>query len=243
LRCENPAKHPFATLAPNGLKHATTDLARVAEWWSIAPDCNVGVATGSAVVLDIDPRHGGEASLAALEREHGPFPATWQALTGGGGEHIYFSAPDGQEIRNSAGRLGPGLDVRGVGGYVVAPPSVHISGRPYAWSVDHHPDEVALAPLPAWLAARLTAPALGGAISTDWQAVLGVGGVGEGRRNDTLARLVGHLLRRYVDPHLVLELAHAWNEARCCPPLPADEVAITVNSICRRELQRRREAA
>ena len=60
-------------------------------------------------------------------------------ITGGGGEHYYYRAPKGAAIRNNVGKLGEGLDLRGVGGYVIAPPSLHISGHPYVWSVDGTP--------------------------------------------------------------------------------------------------------
>ena len=92
--------------------------------------------------------------LQRLEGDHGLLPSTWRFLTGGGGEHILFRHP-GSTIPNSAGKIGPGVDVRGDGGYIVAPPSEHISGRLYAISVDHHPDEVALADPPLWLLQRL----------------------------------------------------------------------------------------
>ena len=63
------------------------------------------------------------------------------------------SANPGRNVPNSASAVGPGIDVRGDGGYIVAPPPLHMSGRPYAISVDHHPDDVPLADAPAWLAA------------------------------------------------------------------------------------------
>lgn len=77
------------------------------------------------MVLDVDPEEGGEESLAALQRANGPHPRTASSRTGGGGTHLFYRYPGqaGREIRNSAGFLGPGLDVRGDGGYVVVPPS------------------------------------------------------------------------------------------------------------------------
>jgi hypothetical protein len=238
LGCGNAGKHPYGSLAPNGLKNATTTAATIAEWWHIMPEANVGLATGDIVVLDVDPPKGGNASLATLEQTNGALPTTWQVRTGSGGRHFYFRPPAGVDIRNSSGRIAPGLDIRGAGGYVVAPPSRHVSGGYYEWIVD--PDGPLVEP-PTWLAALIRRPSFMEGVASDWRGVAGF--VGEGARNTTLARIAGHLLRRYVDPHLVLDLAHAWNEARCLPPLPAEEVTITVNSICRRELQRRRTAA
>ncbi len=239
-RCDSPAKHPMARLAPRGVKNASADPATVRHWWSIAPLANIGLATGPVVVLDIDPRHGGDESLSTLERQHGTVPHTWRVLTGGGGEHIYFAVSQGSEIRNSAGRLGQGLDIRGVGGYVVAPPSVHISGHPYAWSVDHHPDHAPLALMPGWMVHLLLGPAAAGQKATvqDWRELV-TDGVQDGCRNTAVARLTGHLLRRYVDPELAHQLIQAWNIARCRPPLSQEEVTRTVGSIAKRELKRR----
>ncbi|HET7487958.1 MAG TPA: bifunctional DNA primase/polymerase [Acidimicrobiales bacterium] len=144
--CASPAKHPRSR---HGLHDATTDAAAVAAWWRRWPQANVGVRTGGGlVVLDVDPAHGGADSLAALEAAVGPLPATMTVHTGGGGLHLYFA--HGHALRNSAGKLGPGLDVRGEGGYVIAPPSRHISGAAYRWS-----DGAGLAPLPAAIVERL----------------------------------------------------------------------------------------
>jgi Bifunctional DNA primase/polymerase, N-terminal len=103
------------------------------------------------VVVDVDGAHG-RAALAALERTHASLPRTLAAVTARG-VHLYFRA-GAHRIANSAGRLGAGLDVRGRGGYVAAPPSLHADGHRYRWSIRRRP-----APLPPWLAGPLTAPA------------------------------------------------------------------------------------
>jgi hypothetical protein len=122
------------------------------DWFSRSPDYNVAVVTGSLsglVVLDVDPRHGGKESLVRLEREHGRLPKTVEAVTGGGGRHLYFSHPGG-EVRNRA-NIEPGIDLRGDGGCIVAPPSIHPSGKPYRWKKGRAPGELKLACLPDWL--------------------------------------------------------------------------------------------
>jgi Bifunctional DNA primase/polymerase, N-terminal len=143
----------------NGLHDAATDRLTVERWWTrIWPGANVAIRAGSEsglLVLDVDGEAGADA-LAALEREHAELGATVECLTGGGGRHLYFAHPGG-ELRNSAGRLAPGLDVRGDGGYVIAPPSRHSSGGRYEWSVDGHPDELEPAQAPAWLLEGLRA--------------------------------------------------------------------------------------
>jgi hypothetical protein len=241
-KCEHPGKHPLPRLAPNGLKNATTCAPTVERWFSQARLANVGLATGPVIVLDVDPRHGGDESLRELEAEHGPLPLTWRVFTGGGGEHIFFLPPEGIEIRNSAGDRGglaPGLDIRGIGGYVVAPASLHASGRTYEWSVDHHPDETPLAPMPDWMVAALGRPQPGEARpASAWRQLVSEG-VTNGSRNDAVTRLAGLLLRRHVDALVAHELVQAWNLARCAPPLSPDEVARSFASIARRELKRR----
>ena len=125
------------------------------EHWKRHPLLNVGIATGPAsdvFVLDIDPAKGGLETLRALRAQHGRLPLTPLVRTGSDGWHLYFDFPEGQEVTNSAGKLGPGLDVRGVGGYVVAPPSLHPNGKRYAWHPGRAPsDGVVPPPAPCWL--------------------------------------------------------------------------------------------
>ena len=146
--CEPGAKRP---LTRNGHWDATTDPRAIRRWWGRWPTANVGVPTGrksGVVVLDVDPDAGGSESLAKLERAGGSAPTTARARTGGGGIHLFFRHPSGTEIRNSAGLLGAGLDVRGEGGYVVVPPSR--TRGPYRW-VDTSPFAEA-----SWLVERLS---------------------------------------------------------------------------------------
>jgi hypothetical protein len=238
LRCENPGKHPMGRLVPRGLNDATTDEAQVRHLWACRADANIGIATGRVVVLDIDPRHDGDKTLADLEQKHGAITTTWRVATGGGGVHLYFN-PD-REVRSNAGALGPGLDVRGTGGYVIAPPSVHVSGNPYTW--ERAPEQTAMAPLPAWLLASSRAIVKAATPAASWRALV-AGGVGEGHRNDAVTRLAGHLLRREVDPLVTFEFLLTWNAARCRPPLDETEVAGIVARIAERELRRREGAA
>lgn len=133
-------------------KRASADAQQVREWWGKWAAANVGIATGNGLlVLDVDVGEGkaGEASLAALEAEHGALPPTLTAVTGSGGYHLFFSYEG--KLGNSAGKLGAGLDTRGDGGYVVAAPSVHPNGERYCW-ID---GSVAVAPAPVWLVERL----------------------------------------------------------------------------------------
>lgn len=132
----NNGKMP-ATL--HGHQDAAIDPVEVATLWQHRPTANIGIATGASglAVIDIDRKHGvdGWRGLADCLKRLGELPGpTRMVSTPSGGAHIYFRAPAGFEIRNSAGRLAPGVDVRACGGYVVAPPSV-ISGKAYRWDV------------------------------------------------------------------------------------------------------------
>jgi hypothetical protein len=167
--CESVAKHPIHRLVPHGLHDASSALDTVTRWWRSVPRANVGIRTGAAsdlVVLDVDGPHGRRA-LRTLVAAHGLFAARW-ARTGGGGWHAYFSHP-GTNVPSSAGRVGDRLDLRGEGGYVVAPPSRHWSGQAYQWIA--LPDDAAppsgreLPPLPGWLLERAVRTATGGSPS------------------------------------------------------------------------------
>jgi Bifunctional DNA primase/polymerase, N-terminal/AAA domain len=133
---------------------ATADAEKVRRWWTEEhPDAGVGIVTGPGSglwVLDVDDPD----SLAELEERHERLPATLTSITGSGGYHLFFRWPAGAEVRNDAGRrLGPGLDVRGEGGFVVAPPTLHPNGAEYAWDLGE-PEEPADAP--AWLLELVT---------------------------------------------------------------------------------------
>jgi len=211
----------------------------ISDWFQRWPDANVGIVTGRVsrlVVVDIDVHHGGLESLAKLERVHGPLARTVEASTGGGGRHLYFAHPDGT-LRNRVG-LHPGIDLRADGGCVVAPPSVHPSGRRYAWAAGRAPDQVQVAQLPPWFLDSMHASAHAGHTLPHWRRLVHEGVV-EGERNATLASLTGHLLWHGVDPEVALELMLAWNQTRCRPPLPDAEVAQVVHSIARLHNQQR----
>lgn len=156
--CGSPGKHP---LVPRGLHEATTAHEVIREWWQRWPDANVAIATGAVsnlVVVDIDPPDG-NATLTHLQTVGYELPATLAARTGSGGTHLLYQHP-GVQIRNTArtlpgydGKLA-GVDLRGDGGYIVAPPSNHLSGATYRW-IDGPTEPV---PLPAWLREPERAP-------------------------------------------------------------------------------------
>lgn len=230
-----PGKKEPAT--SNGLSAATLDTTQVVKWWTKHPNCNVGVATGveaGFVVLDIDGDDGFE-SLLSLTREFGDLPTTASVCTPSGGQHYYFKTPQGG-LRNSAGKVGRCIDVRGDGGYVLVPPSQLRGGKAY------EPDERAtIAEMPEWLleiATRHTRSDAGAQETSEWMDMIRAG-VAEGGRNHAMARLAGHFLRRYIDLELTREVCHLINRAKFKPSLPDYEVDRTVESVYTRELQRR----
>lgn len=138
----------------HGFLDATTDPECVRSWWERCPNANVGLALCfngfDAFAVDVDPRNGG--SLDRLVRRFGALPQTVQALTGGGGNHVLLMG------RVASTGLPPGIDIKGVGGYIVLPPSIHPSGYPYRWDSARRPTEVEIAPAPAELLGALARP-------------------------------------------------------------------------------------
>jgi hypothetical protein len=140
--CLERRKEPACS---RGFHDATTNPATIRRWFSGPHNYNVAIATGTMSgiwVLDVDGEHG-DRVMADLERQHGELPPTAEVITGRG-VHLWFRA-DGP-IPSSVERIGPSVDVRGDGGYVVAPPSIHPMGCAYEWANDRPP-----APAPEWL--------------------------------------------------------------------------------------------
>lgn len=224
--CESPGKHPRTS---HGLKDATCDPAIIREWWARWADANVGVVTGpesSILVLDVDGRQG-EQSLVELERSGCPLPDTFTVKTGGGGQHIYFLWPDGANVRNSASRIAPGLDIRGQGGYVVAPPSVHASGARYEIN------ELAIPPVPCpeWLVSLIRVANAGQTRHSEPE----VGAVLEHpNRHPHLCSLAGTMHKRGMEPAAIEAALLAENAAKCSPPLSEERVKALAHDISTR---------
>jgi hypothetical protein len=238
--CTSPAKHPRTR---RGLHDATTDPHTVAAWWRRWPTANVALRTGAAsglVVVDVDPAHGGDAALERLIAQHGSLPQTLTVLTGSGGRHFYFAHP-GRTVGNSAGTLGAGLDIRGDGGYVVAPPSRHITGGVYQWA-----DSGCLAALPSWLEQprpqpvplrdevmhpRRQADSSAWATQALWGELARVRQSQPGRRNNDLNRAAFALGQLVGGGHLDAGIVHdLLVEAGLAVGLDNREVAATIHS-------------
>src|SRR5262249_36033950 len=134
--CASP-RHPRPPHNPprpqTGVTHAPPAPAPVTRWWSEWPRAHLAIACGPSglLVVDVDPRNGGDASLSDLEARYGPFPDTPRQLTGGGGLHLLLARPNRPHVRGPRHGLGRGIDLKADGGYLIAAPSGHRSGRPY----------------------------------------------------------------------------------------------------------------
>ncbi len=118
-------------------KVATTDHQRIEAWFGKCPDYSIGIDCGRSnlVVIDADVKNDGLGNLGSLIAEIPEFRYAPKVKTGGGGLHYYFAAPAEREVKSSAGQIAPGIDVRAVGGFIVAPPSLHESGERYEWEI------------------------------------------------------------------------------------------------------------
>lgn len=141
--CHSPGKHP---IPDNGFKDGTTDVVMIKKWWEQSPSANIGLWCRGLIVVDVDPRNGGDESLEELfstvADKHGFDTLT--AITGGNGRHYIFNAPDDA---NYDCKPSPGIEIKSSGGLIVAVPSVHISGRRYEWE----DASAKIAPAPQWL--------------------------------------------------------------------------------------------
>ena len=208
----------------NGFLDATTDDSIIRAWWTRWPQANVGIATGQRsgiAVLDIDPRHGGDAALAALVAKHGEIPDTPTVLTNADGQHLYFSIAVRAPTHDLAD--GGGLILKADSGYVVAPPSIHPNGCVYVRDVLWKPVRRPLAPLPGWLLGHSQhkglAPPLPEIIT-------------DGNRNRLLASLAGSMRRRRASEGAILAALMEEN-GRCEPPLPEHELSSIAHSVAR----------
>lgn len=233
--CGSPGKHP---LTGQGFKEANRDEAQIRGWWTRWPAANIAIPTGAVSgfdVLDVDPRHGGEESLAELELIHGRLPVTVEQITGGG-QHLLFKHREG--VASRTGVL-PGIDVRGEGGYILTAPSNHHSGRQYAWELSSRPGEVDLAEWPAWLLEMVQQPTNG---KPKEPAPAIEGPIPEGGRNATLTSLAGTMRRRGMGELEILAALRAVNETRCKPPLTDTELQGITGSVVRYAPQHRETA-
>ena len=202
----------------------------ICRWWQHYPNANIGIVTGKIsgiVVIDLDPDKDDNENGAKVYEQA---PTDFITKTGRGGYHLYYRYPeDVDHIPNRVGLL-PGVDIRADGGYVVAPPSTHSSGRLYEWTRRGEPGK--LPPhLVGLLTSRISAERDGEEDSPKWLSDL-LAGARKGQRNDACARLCGYLFGKGMPKDVVLTIVRQWNEKNR-PPLPDHEVVATVESVCK----------
>lgn len=222
----------------HGCKDAALIGAEDAEQWG---NHNIGIATGSIngiIVIDIDMDEDsgkdGFRWLRKWELEHGPLPETWSVCTPRGGMHYYF-AYNGSDIRNSTDE-DKAIDIRGEGGYVVAPPSrTRVGG--YEWEVA--PQDVPIAPVDIHVMdfIRSVSGANGNSEKFELPTV-----VTSGARNDTLFKLASSLQAKGMEDSLILDALRGANSSRCKPPLSEQDVLKIWNSVVNRYEKGRSDA-
>jgi hypothetical protein len=186
------------------------------------------------LVIDIDPRSGGDKSWESISAQPTrALPHSWRVRSGGNGEHLCFQ----NTLGIKGGDLARGIEVKGKGGYVVGVGCPHISGRTYEWQPQCNPKEAPLAPPPDWLAKLIgNRTYLGVTMPPQAWANLLRERFGEGARRKTLLRIVGKLATvPGNDSQIITELMLAWSVAKCDPPLPEAEVVSVVEDIFTRE--------
>lgn len=210
---------------------ATSDAEQVRRWWERWRGANIGLATGPLVAIDLDvkPEVDGRETWEAIKAEAGiDDGGAWVNLTPRGGHHLIFEA-NGATVRSSAGQLGEGVDVRGVGGYIVLPPST-FKGKVYTWEISNHPDDGDTIPLPAPLLALLATVEKRKAAAEPVGAV-----IPKGKRNDTLTSLAGTMRRRGLGADAIEAALQVENANRCQPPLGESDVEKIAASIGKKE--------
>jgi len=220
-------------LTPHGCKDAKKDVGAIQSWWKRWPDASIGIATGSVsnlVVIDEDRDDekglDGYEAVKMWERENAPLPDTAQAITGRGGYHLYYHY-NGNDIRNRAGLL-EGVDVRGEGGYVIAPPSVHPNGTEYIWEYD--PEEMPVAELNGTVRQLLQVDTEKNGTQEEFKLPETIGA---GSRNDTLFKLACSLQSQGLPDVAIMQAVKETNATRCTPPLSDDELTIITESALR----------
>lgn len=224
--CSSPGKHP---LIKGGANNSSRNLDQINFWWTKWPYANIGIPTGKKsgiIVLDVDLKGDGIKTLKQLLGNK-KIEGTTIARTGSGGYHILFKYENG--ITNKV-RFASGLDIKSDGGFIVVAPSNHKTGDRYNWL--NLGEKLVLAEIPEWLKNIISSKSNNDS-TTKYLEI--TSGVNKGARNNSLASLVGYLLKKGLDPQITMNLVLGWNKLNN-PPMPNNEVKRTFESILRRHL-------
>ena len=220
-----PNKAPYTK---NGCKDAKKDPGAIKAWWNRFPDAGIGIATGSISNLivideDVDAEKDldGYKEVRKWEAENEALPETVTSITGRGGYHLYYKY-EGNDIGNRAGLL-PGVDVRGEGGYVIAPPSTHPNGNEYTWECP--PNEYEIAPLNDAVKRFLLYKE-----EKSKQPFQLPAQIPEGKRNETLYKYACSLQAQGSTDEAILFAVNSANQNSCVEPLDPEEIEQIVAS-------------
>ena len=225
------AKNPATA---KGFKNASTDEKTVRTWWMRNPNYNIGIACGNGtMVIDLDVDEAkdedGTATLRKWEDDNGKLPETATAVTGRGGLHMLYRI-DGEARCSANPKLG--VDVRGDGGYIVAPPSIHPNGTQYAWERDPREHEIAEADGNVMAFIEFVQ----GKKDEDGSKALSIPGeIESGGRNNTLFKMACSLQSKGLSNSAILAAVMAENAEKCNPPLSNNEVRRLVESALTKE--------
>lgn len=216
----------------SGCKEATDDISQVTKWWSDNPFCNIGIATGNGiVVIDVDEGEGksGEASIGKWQSINGKLPDTITSITGKGGRHIIYKSDC--DYNNRVGII-PNVDIRGIGGYIVAPPSVHPNGTRYKWASTFNPTMISMVDdTVKKLIGSVTVTSTPSNYPAKPPLDIGTLNFNQGNRNDSLFRYGCSLQGKGFDDIKILEELTRINSSKCNPPLSSEEVNKIYSSV------------
>lgn len=221
----------------NGFKDATTDTQVITNWWKKFPDANVAIATGSKsnglviIDIDIDEDKGihGDESFQDWCNDEGLYIDSLTAVSGRGGKHLYFTSTEKYGCK--IGAL-PGVDIKGEGGYIIAPPSIHENGNAYFFDGDEDEDEIVC--LQEDSDAEYFFNEMFKGSSGDNKPLEIPKEVNEGNRNDMLFKMASSLQAKGVEDDVILATLQGYNEKNCCPPLSDEELEGIVANVLRR---------
>lgn len=226
-----PIKYKAKTpLTKNGFKDATTDVKQIQKWWNENPKANIGIATGKVsgnvfvIDLDKDDDKGvdGYHTLKDWERDNAELPVTINSITGRGGYHYFYKASKNVSVQSRIALM-DGIDIRGEGGYIIAPPSIHPNGNAYEWETDF--DDLGIA-----IANDTVMKFLSFREKEDKQSFKVERQIASGQRNGTLYSMACSLQAKGLDDDTILMCVKMENDKKCVPPLSDNEVEQLVGS-------------
>lgn len=230
--------HQKTPATRNGFKDASDNPGTVEAWWLQNPDYNIGIATGHGlVVVDIDnhPEEGkdGLSTLREWENEHGELKPTWTVLTGTGGYHYWYTTD--QDYKNAVEIL-PAIDIRSLGGYVVAPPSIHPNGDVYQWEALGDPEDTPIAPLEGSALQLVRMTFKKKEQQSSESTYKGLTEIGKGHRQAVLMSLIGRLKNMDLTDDAIMAAIRYENDAKCKPPMTEEELQKEIFPFLKRDI-------